>query len=239
MSKLITIPGSASPTKFIEWIRVTYKAASWIFNYYEWERKDVESISWILIGWGFQFDTTKWKPSKKKSASYVSNEFGFEIMNANAPIKMRELIRENWEFKSVSAWTKPYKEWKESGMRLTKILYMMDVNDVNKIYKIQFAWLSFWAINKQLKDDLPNYVVTLKAQTETVSTENWDFYMPEIIIDWDSPDALHDALVEKVTFVYDILNGTSWDDAYEIIPNDTESEDVWISAEEVFWNDIP
>ena len=122
----------------------------------------MESITGVVVGWGFQFDTTVGRPNKKKSVSHVSNEFGFEAM-ATTPIKMRELKRENGEFSSNPIGTKTYKEWKDAGHRLTKIVYIMDANTPYTIFKVQFAGLSFGAINKLLVDDLPNYLVTLKA----------------------------------------------------------------------------
>lgn len=239
MSKLpIAVPGSSSSPKYIEWIRVTYKATSWIFNYYDWERKDVETIEWIIVWWGFQFDTQKGKPNKKKSASLVSNEFWFEIMTNNTPIRMRELIRENGTFESVSAGAKTYKDWKDAWQRLTKVVYVLDANDTEKLYKIQFSWLSFWAINKLLVDDLPNYVSVIKASEELKSTDNWDFYMPTIEKKWDLPEELYDKVIEKVNFVYQILN-ESQDVWYETVLEDSNNiatQDI----EDVFWeDDIP
>lgn len=212
MSQAIKIPGSNPTPQYIEGIRVTYKAASGVFNYYDGARQDVESITGVIVGWGFQFDTTKGKPSAKKSASSVSNEFGFEALTNNAPIKMRDLCRENGEFTSVPAGSNTYKGWKEAGHRLTKIVYIMDVNlgadGKHKIFKVQFSGLSFGAVNKLLKDDMPQYLCTLTKSDETVSTENGDFYMPNIIKQGDAPDDCYDAIVENVTFIYNILNNT-------------------------------
>lgn len=220
MSQAIKIPGTSATPQYIEGIRVTYKAATGIYNYYDGERRDVESITGVIVGWGFQFDTTKGKPSKKKSASSVSNEFGFEALTNNTQIKMRELCREESGFSSNPAGSNTYKGWKEAGHRLTKIVYVMDVNPeadgTHKIFKIQFAGLSFGAINKLLKDDMPQYLCTLVASQETTATENGDFYMPTIVKQGDAPDECYDAIVEAVTFIYNILNNTN-DVGYEVV----------------------
>ncbi len=245
MSQAIKIPGSTSTPQYIEGIRVTYKAASGVFNYYDGERRDVESITGVIVGWGFQFDTTKGKPSAKKSASSVSNEFGFDLMTNNAPIKMRELVRENGEFSSTPTILPPwfkgtYQDWKDAGHRLTKIVYIMDVNPqtdgTHKIFKVQFSGLSFGVINKLLKDDMPQYLVRLEASTETVATENGDFYMPNIIKVSDAPDECYDAIVKNVTFIYNILNNTT-DEGFEVV-----QEPLEVTAQAVFGieaDDIP
>lgn len=234
MDMPIKIPwGNNSQTSYIEWMRVTYKATSWIFNYYDWERKDVESISWIIVWWWLQFDTQKWKPSKKKSISYVSNEFWFEIKD-KWKIKMREHIRENWEFKASNYGIKTYQEWRDEWMRLTKVVYLLDTN-LEKIYKIQFAWMSFWEIVKLLKDDLPNFVVTIKACDNTTSTDNGEFYMPTIVRVWDLPEEAYEKTLEKVKMVYDILNNTSTNENEH---KELETACIESVAEGVF-DDIP
>lgn len=202
----------------------------------------MESITGVIVGWGFQFDTTKGKPNKKKSASDVSSEFGFDALTNNTPIKMRALTRENGEHTSVSAGSKTYKEWKDAGHRLTKIVYIMDVNanssGDHEIFKVQFAGLSFGAINKQLKDDLPNYLVTLKASTETMATENGDFYMPAIVKQGDAPEDCYDAILKNITFIYNILNSTNETQGFDILQEDAPATGV--TAEEVFGiHDIP
>ena len=198
----------------------------------------MESITGVVVGWGFQFDTTVGRPNKKKSVSHVSNEFGFEAM-ATTPIKMRELKRENGEFSSNPIGTKTYKEWKDAGHRLTKIVYIMDANAPFTIFKVQFAGLSFGAINKLLVDDLPNYLVTLKASSETTTTENGDFLMPTIVKVSDAPTECYDEVVKMVTFVYNILNSTHEAQGFESIPADSPAA-TGPTAEEVFGiDDIP
>lgn len=152
---------------------------------------------------------------------------------------MRELVRENGEFSSNAAGSKSYKEWKDAGHRLTKIVYILDANDINKLYKIQFSGLSFGEMNKILKDDAPNYLVTLKASSETKSTENGDFYMPTIVTEGDAPSALYDKIIERVTFVYNILNSTNESEGYETIPNDTEHDAAAEAAALFGADDIP
>lgn len=192
----------------------------------------------IIVGWGFQFYTTKGKPNKKKSVSLVSNEFGFEAMGNNAPIKMRELVRENGEFSSNSAGAKTYAQWKEEGMRLTKIVYMLDANDLNRMYKIQFSGLSFGEINRILKDDAPNYVVTLRASTTLKSTENGDFYMPSIVKEGDTPEAAFEKVKENVIFVYNILNDQNDTDA-EYITEPVSTDGVTADEVGAMFDDMP
>lgn len=236
MTQNIKIPGRQSKPKYIEGIRVTYKATSGIFNYYDWRAYDVDEINGVIIGWGFQFDTTKGKPNKKKSVSLVSSEFGFEIMTNDTPIKMRELLRENGEHSSSLIWAKSYKDWKADGQRLTKIIYVLDANDISKIYKIQFSGLSFGEVNKMLTDDMPQYICNFKASTETKSTENGDFYMPIITKMGETPESLWDTIADKVNFVYGILNQTT-EKGCEIINDEPVDE---VTAEMVFGvDDIP
>ena len=235
MNKPITIPSSSSSPKFIDGIRVTYKAASGIFNYYEWEVKNLDSLTGIIVWYWFQFDTQKWKPTKKKAVSHVSNEFWFDWMK-NSPIKMRELSRDETWFTSKAIWTKTYKEWKDEWHRLTKIVYMMSNDDVSKLYKIQFSWLSFNAINKHLKSDDPNFVSTIKASDEIVTNDNGDFLVPCIVREGPLPESLYDTVVTKVVEINDILNQKDTSPV-ETTPVPTEEVLPW-EAEEVF-NDIP
>lgn len=220
----INLPGfDAKPNSFIQGIEVNFKAVEWLFNYFDKdksERVDTKWIDWIVIWVGFKFDTMVWKPTSKKSTKLVSDEFGYAFFNWWT-IKMKKLQREWDKFEATNAWAKTYAEWKEDWQRLTKIVYLMDSKDINKIYKLQFAWMAFGEITKLIAKDAPNYISTFWISDKPTETDNGDFYLPTVTKGKQIPESLSDKIVEQIKFIDSILT-----------KKDLPSIDTWVSTEE-------
>lgn len=203
----LQLPGSTGSKSYIEATEITFKAKAWCYNYYDKDAGkafDVDNIEWIIIWQWFQFNQTK-TATKSKWVTVVSNEFWFDLMKS-WDIYMKELVRDKSWFNVNSLWKKTYQQWKDEWLKLVKLVYVLDKNDMDKIYRIVFAWMSFAEINKLIKKDAPNFISKFWVSETAEETDNWDFYTPTLEYGDRIPDSASDKILEKIKFVDAILN---------------------------------
>jgi len=215
----ITLPTGNAPKNYIESIAVTFKAKAGLYNYFDWEVHDVASIKGIIVGQWFQLLTTK-IATKAKSIEYRSSEFGWDAMKWEIP--MKEFVRDKNGNAINMYGKKTYEEWKNDGMKLSKLVYLLSENKTT-LYKLIFSGRSFVEVNKLISPDAPNYITEFSVSQDAEETDNGEFFLP-IAKKIKSIDVSDEELIlSKIKGIDAILNKKE-------IPH-LETQDV----EEVFW----
>lgn len=208
----LTLPGSnqSSSASYLKTLDIDFKATEWIFSYYDRESIEEDKIEGIVVGEGFEFRGTIGRPTKNKSINYISDTFGYDQMK-NGTIRIHQFIREGSNNSNSSLGRKSYAEWKAQGMKLHRVLFVLQGEVLTKIIFSPVATKPVGDIVSKNRD-LPNFYATIttkkdaSGKPEMYSNENGEFYVPDII-KWKPIDSADEAkVVEKIKEVDAVVN---------------------------------
>lgn len=183
----LTLPGSnqSSGSSYLKTLDIDFKATDWHYAYYDGESIEEEQIEGIIVGEGFEFRGTIGRPTKNKSVNYISETFGYDQMKAGT-IRIHQFIREGSNNSNSSLGKKTYQEWKEQGMKLHRVLFVMQGETLAKVIFSPVATKPVGDIISKNRD-LPNFhsTITIKkdaaGKAEMYSNDNGEFFVPDII----------------------------------------------------------
>ena len=209
----LTLPGvsSGQQAKYIKSINVTFKASTGKYNYYrDGEDFTLDTFEWVVVGSGFEFQGTVGRPSKKKSISLQSDTFGWDHFK-NGTIRITQFLRD-WEERSHSKYgEKTYTEWKEEGLRLHRVVFVLKDQE---IYKIVFSPIPAYTIGKTLQanQDIPNYnaIFTISKDKDgnavMFENDNGEFFQPALIKASPIQQSEEAFILENIKFIDNIIN---------------------------------
>lgn len=90
---------------------------------------------------------------------------------------MKEFVRDK-NGNSINMYgKKTYEEWKNDGMKLSKLVYLLSENKTT-LYKLIFSGRSFVEVNKLISPDAPNYITEFSVSQDAEETDNGEFFLP-------------------------------------------------------------
>jgi len=190
-------------------IKVNFKSSEGIFNYYDHDQGvavDAKTMDGIIIGTGFKYSSLIGRPTKTKSIAIDSSVFGWDTYK-NGKVKIYKRTRvKGQDPASDLVGEKTVEQWKEDGYKVCKVVYFLDPTDKETIYQLVASGRTFFNLSKLIKADAPNFIMTFKPSTDTVSTDNGDFYDIELEKKSNiNPDDA-DVILEKVTLINNYVN---------------------------------
>lgn len=185
----LTLPGSnqSSGSSYLKTLDIDFKAAEGVFAYYDGESIEESKVEGIIVGEGFEFRGTIGRPTKNKAVNYISETFGYDQMK-NGQIRIHQFIREGSNNSNSSLGKKTYQEWKEQGMKLHRVVFLLQGETLAKVIFSPVATKPVGDIISKNRD-LPNFYSTItvkkdaKGNPEMYSNDNGEFFVPDIIKD--------------------------------------------------------
>lgn len=183
----LTLPGSnqSSGSSYLKTLDIDFKATEWLFAYYDGESIEEEKIEGIIVGEGFEFRGTMGRPTKAKSTNYISETFGYDQMKSGT-IRIHQFVREGSNNSNSSLGKKTYQEWKDQGMKLHRVVFLMQGEILAKVIFSPVATKPVGDLISKNRD-LPNFYSTITVKKdaagnpEMYSNDNGEFFVPDII----------------------------------------------------------
>lgn len=72
------------------------------------------------------------RPTKAKSTNYISETFGYDQMKSGN-IRIHQFVREGSNNSNSSLGKKTYQEWKDQGMKLHRVVFLMQGEILAKV----------------------------------------------------------------------------------------------------------
>lgn len=125
------------------------------------------------------------RPTKAKSTNYISETFGYDQMKSGT-IRIHQFVREGSNNSNSSLGKKTYQEWKDQGMKLHRVVFLMQGEILAKVIFSPVATKPVGDLISKNRD-LPNFYSTLTVKKDTAgnpemySNDNGEFFVPDII----------------------------------------------------------
>ena len=98
----------------------------------------------------------------------------------NGTISVREFVREGTNNSNKPMGTKTYQEWKDFGLKINRIVFVIKPEDPDTVYKLCFSAIASVPVGKAMTTDIPNFVTVFAVDEQQQSTDNGDFYVPKV-----------------------------------------------------------
>lgn len=168
--------------KYIKTTEVEFKPKTGEYRYYDKDAGEeivTDSFEGVVVGTGFQFRGNIGNPTKKKSINYLSDDFDMDTLK-NGLIGVREFVRENGNLSNRPMGRKTYQEWKETGLKVHRTVYVIKEENPDVIYKLCFSAVASIDVGKAMTPDIPNFVTEFAVSDNMFETDNGEFYVPKV-----------------------------------------------------------